>query len=124
VIGDDHDVFLPLSQRWNHDLDDVQAVEQILAEPSHRHFLAQILLRGAHQADIDVDRFVAPDPLKLAFLQHPQQFDLDDRGNLTDLVEKQRAAMRQLEPPSPLPQGAGERALLMAEQLRFQQRLR
>src|SRR4029079_5162095 len=67
---------------------------------------------------------VASDPLEFAFLQHPQQLDLYDWGNLPNFVEKQRATMGQLEPPSPLPQGTGERALFMTEQLRFQQRFR
>ena len=54
MVGDDHDVFLPFPQRRNHDLHDVQPIKQILAKPPLSDFLAEILLRRADQADIDV----------------------------------------------------------------------
>jgi hypothetical protein len=42
------------------------------------------------------------------------------RRNITDLVEEQRPIVRQFEPADFLGDGAGERALLMAEQLALQ----
>ena len=46
------------------------------------------------------------------------------RLTLADLVEEDRAAVGQLEAPELAAVGAGERALLVAEQLRLRQRLR
>ena len=45
-------------------------------------------------------------------------------GHVADLVEKQRAAVGQLEAARAVRDGAGEGALLVAEQLRLEQRLR
>ena len=66
----------------------------------------------------------AAEPLELALLQHAQQLDLGREVQLADLVEKQRAALGQLEAPFLRRVRAGERAFLVAEQLRFDQILR
>jgi hypothetical protein len=58
---------------------------------------------------------------EFVLLQHAQQLRLQQRRELGDLVEKHRAAARQLEPATLLRQGPGERALLMTEELTFQQ---
>ena len=65
----------------------------------------------------------AAEPLELALLQHAQQLHLDARIHVGDLVEEQRAAVGQLEPPLLARHGAGERALLVAEELRLDQRV-
>ena len=59
----------------------------------------------------------------LARLQGAYELDLDRRLDLADLVEEERAAVSQLELPSPVRDGAGERALDVAEQLAFDQLL-
>ena len=65
-----------------------------------------------------------PDALELAVLEHPQQLGLQVERQLADLVEEQRAAVRDLEPTFPHPGRAGERALLVPEQLALDQRRR
>ena len=54
-------------------------------------------------------------------LQHAQELRLRGRRHLADFVEEQRAAVRQLERALPPRDGARERALLVAEQLGFEQ---
>ena len=54
-------------------------------------------------------------------MQHAQQLDLQGRCQLTDLVEKQRAAIGLLETAAAQAVGAGEGALLVAEQFGFEQ---
>ena len=54
-------------------------------------------------------------------LQHAQQLRLQLERDVADLVEKQRAAVRQLEAADPLRDRAGERAALVAEELALQQ---
>ena len=66
----------------------------------------------------------AAQPLELALLQHAQQLDLRRQVQLADLVEEQRAALGQLEAALLRRVGAGERAFLVAEQLRLDQILR
>jgi hypothetical protein len=62
--------------------------------------------------------------LELALLEHPQQLDLRREVDVADLVEEQRAALRQLEPPLLARLRARERALLVPEELRLDQRVR
>src|SRR5690606_19398395 len=56
-------------------------------------------------------------------LQYPQQFDLGGSRQIADFVEKQRAAIRDLEPAFLLRNRAGERASLVTEQFAFHQLL-
>ena len=82
------------------------------------------LLVAVDEPHVRRDRLRAAEPLELALLQHAQQLDLRREVELADLVEKERAAFGQLEPPLLRRVGAGERALLVAEQLRLDQVLR
>ena len=63
------------------------------------------------------NRLFAAEPLKLAVLQHAQQFGLRRLVQVADLVEEDAAAVGQLELAAPQRRGAGERAFLVAEQL-------
>src|SRR4029453_15109370 len=54
-------------------------------------------------------------------LDHAQQLDLHRRARVADLVEEERAAVGFLEEPAPAPLGAGEGALLEAEELGLEQ---
>ena len=64
------------------------------------------------------------DPLELLLLQHAQQLDLGVERQLAHLVQEQGALVGQLEAPDPALQRAGERALLVAEQLALDHALR
>ena len=55
VIGEQGDVLAPLAQRWNSDLDHVQPVEEILAEPALSHRLLQVRVGGRDQAHVDAN---------------------------------------------------------------------
>jgi len=81
------------------------------------------LIGRCDDANVNLERLVAADALKLAILQQAKHFGLRGKRHIADLVEKDRTAMALLELTDPLPVGAGERAFLMAEQLAFQQRL-
>ena len=64
----------------------------------------------------------AAEPLECALLEHPQQLGLQLERQVADLVEEQRAAVGQLEAARPSRRdGAGEGALLVAEQLALEQ---
>ena len=66
----------------------------------------------------------AADPLDLALLNRAQQLGLQLVAEVADLVEEQRAAAGELELAELLPDGAGERALLVAEQRALDELLR
>src|SRR4030095_15941830 len=74
----------------------------------------------AHQPNIDANRSGRSEPLEFLFLQDAQELRLQLQRNVADLVEEERAAVRQLEATEFLRDGAGERALLVPEQLAFE----
>ena len=80
VVGEQQDVGLPLAQRRDEDREDVQAVEQVLAERAGGNRVFEVLVGRGDQPDVDLDRLDAAEPLELALLQHAQQLDLDRRG--------------------------------------------
>src|SRR5207247_6792955 len=70
---------------------------------------------------IDGDRFIAPERGELAVLQDVEQFGLERCLHLGDLIEKDRARVGLFELADARGRRAGERALLVAEQLALEQ---
>ena len=73
---------------------------------------------AASDSNVDGNRVAASDALELALLQHAQQRELGLGRHLADLIEEDRALVRQLEAPAALLHRARERRLLVAEELR------
>ena len=67
---------------------------------------------------------VPPDPLELLLLERAENLGLERERQIADLVEEERAAMGELEAAGLALCGAGERPLLVSEQLALEQRLR
>ena len=76
---------------------------------------------GGDDAHVAADRRVVADALEHALLQDAQQLHLHRQAHVADLVEEQRAALGDLEATLAGGDRAGERALLVAEQLAFEQ---
>src|SRR5690348_1878031 len=83
--------------------------------------LREILVGGGDHADVDGDRLLAPDSLDDSRLEHAEQLGLRFAAEVSDFVQKERAPVRQLEAAQTAVGGAGERATLVAEHLRFHQ---
>ena len=81
----------------------------------------QVAIGGGDEPHVDLDRARAAEPLELVLLQHAQDLGLRARAHVADFVEEQRAAVGLLEAADALAIGAGERALLVAEQLGLEQ---
>ena len=90
-------IFDPIAQRRHPDRDDVDAVEEVLAESSLLDRLLEVDVGGDDQPEVGADRLGAADALDLAFLDRPQQLGLEIQPQIADLVEEERAARRQLE---------------------------
>ena len=106
------------------DADDVQTVEQVLTETPLADQALQVLVGRGDDAYVHLDRFMPADPVELSVGQHPQQTGLQFRRHITDLVQKQGAAVRLFETSYAAPLGPGEGPLFVAEQLRFEQVMR
>ena len=112
-----------LAQGRHLDRQDVEAVIQVGAKLAafDRRFKVGGG-RGDH-SHVTLDHFIGAHRLEFLLLQHPQQFALQGQGHVADLIEKQRAALGDLQlAGASLAIGAGEGAGGRAEKLGFQQR--
>ena len=113
-------VLRPLPQGRDVNADDIQPVKEVGAEQAPLHLLLQIAVRGYQQPEIQLNAPGAGQPLNGLFLNELQKLRLDMVRKLTDLVQKQRAVVSQLDFADLAAGGrAGERALFVAEQLRL-----
>ena len=91
-------VFAALAQRRHGQVNDVQAVEEILAERALAHHVAQVAVRRGDDADVDAPaRVIGPDLLQLAGLHESQQQALHPHRHLADFVEENRPLVGELE---------------------------
>src|SRR5713101_10118981 len=94
---------------------------EVLAKGVLPDQFVEVAVRGDDDADVYGDGAVAANALDFALLENAQQLGLHGEGHVADLIKEQGAAVRLLE-FSRVPSGcAGECALLVAEQLRFDQ---
>ncbi|MNY02868.1 hypothetical protein D3C86_1354580 [compost metagenome] len=123
--GEQGDVLAALAQRWQRQLQRVDAVVEILTELPGCDQLRQRLMRRRDNPHVDRNRYGTAQTQDLALLQHAQQPRLQRDRHVANLVKKQRAGMGRFEQPALAPTArSGEGALVVAEQLAFQQRLR
>ena len=115
------DVLPPLAQRRADDRKDVQTVEEIAPELPRFDHRRQITIGRRDQPYIDADRARAAEPLEFLLLQHAEEFRLQLEGNVTDFVEEQRSAVRELEAADLLRDGAGKCPFFVAEELALEQ---
>src|SRR5690606_11336348 len=98
-----------------------QAVVQVFAEPPLRDLLFEIPVRRGNYPHIDLDRPRGSKTLDFTLLKHAQHLGLRLRTHVADFVQEDGAAIGLLELADLLLGRAGEGALLVAEELRFDQ---
>src|SRR6516162_4376588 len=114
-------IFTPVAERRQSYRDHVETIEQILPEGSALDGVLNVSIRSRNEADINLNRARSAHAFEFALLQNSQQFRLQRRRQFTDFVEKNRAAVGDLDLSFFLRNGSGERTLLVAEKLAFQQ---
>ena len=124
IAGEKQRVSVALAERWNAQLDLVEAIEEIFAKAAIGDELVEILVGGADDADIDTVLLSPADPLDDMVLQETQRLDLHGQRQIADFVEEKRTLVRFLDLADRLAHRAGEGALLVAEELAFEQGLR
>ena len=122
-LDQQREVVLALAQRRQLDGEDVEAVVEILAQLAVLHGVRGIDVGRGNDADVDGLLLPSAKAAELPLLQHAQQLDLRGRRHLRNFVEKERPAVRELEASFASIGRAGERALLVAENLALEQRL-
>ncbi|MNF75520.1 hypothetical protein D3C84_575880 [compost metagenome] len=116
ALGQRQDIRRTLAQRAPGQGEDREPIVEVLAETPGRHFAGEVAVGGGEHADIQVDRPARAHPLHFALLQNAQQLGLQAQGHFGNLVEQDGAAVGQFELARRAGDGAGEGALLMAEQ--------
>src|SRR5690606_31087979 len=123
-LGNQHDVVATFAQRRQLQLDHVEAVVEVLAEQALVRQCLEVPVGGGHQPHIDLLRLDRADAADLAFLQYPQQPGLGLQGQLADLVEEQGTAVGGFYQAGTAGDRAGKGALLVPEQLGFDEGFR
>ena len=113
----DEDLLFAISQRGNADLHHVQAVVEVFPEVASHEPLLEVAIGGGDDPDIDIDRAVSPDTGKAEVLQDVQEFGLQRKGKIGDLVEIDRSLVGILELARLATVRSGERALFVTGQL-------
>src|SRR4029077_19761266 len=85
------------------------------------HHVRQIPVGGGYQPNIYLMSPGTSQALEFLFLQNAQQFGLQSRRNVSNLVKKQRSLVGQFEAADLLRDGAGKGASFMPEEFAFQQ---
>ena len=123
VLGQRGDILRAVAQRQDDNPGDVEAVEQVFAKPTRGDFSRQVPVRGRDDASVGAECFGTPDALELALLKDAEDLGLGRERQLCDFIEEEGPTGGTLEAPGLLAVGSGEGALLMTEQLAFDQAL-
>jgi hypothetical protein len=110
-----------VAQRRHAERDYVEAVIEVFAEGAGADFGIQVAVGGSDDANIQWQSADTAHAFELTLLQNAQQFGLEVRRELADFVQKDGAAFGRFELALFLCDGAGERALFVAEELAFEQ---
>lgn len=81
MIAKGNDILLSLSQGRNMEVNDIQAIKQVLPETVLLHQFPQILVGGCDNFNIDGLAFCAAQRFDLFILQHTEQLGLHGQGH-------------------------------------------
>jgi len=124
LAGEVRDILHAVAQRRDLDGDDVEAEEQVLAEFLALDAFLEVPVGGGDDADVDLDGAVAADAFEFAFLEDAQELGLDLGRDFADFVQEDGAVVGEFEAALALGDGAGERALFVAEKFALDEVLR
>src|SRR5271166_1128002 len=121
MLHQQRDVLPPFAQCGNLDGKNIQPVEKIGTELLLLHQSPQISIGGGDQTRVSLECLGTSQAFELALLQDAQQFGLEFKWNLANLIQEYCAPIGQFKAADALRDGAGEGASLMSEQFAFQQ---
>src|SRR6266850_2987841 len=115
------DVRATLAKRRDLDRKHVQPVEEVGPEAPRPYRFLEIAIRRRDHPHVHPGRPARPHGFELLLLENAKKLHLRLEGQLTDLVEEDRAAIGELEAADAALQGTGEGTLHMPEQLALDQ---
>ena len=115
------DVFLSVAQRRDKDGDDRQAVIQVLPEMAFADGALQVAIGRGDDPHIHLHVANAPHSADHLVFEHAEEFGLQERRQLADLVEEESSAVTDFKQALLHRLGVSESAFLVAEEFRFHQ---
>ena len=98
-----------LGERRRRDLVGAQAIVEVAPEPAGPHLLGKVAIRRRDDLALEGAGLRVADSLKLPRLQHTEQFHLNRRIELADLVEEDCSVLTTLfQPALSVPEGSGK----------------
>jgi hypothetical protein len=122
VVGHEDDIDLAFAERGQVDGDDTEPVVEVLSEEPLVDAALEILVGGGDDAGIAGDEFVPADAVEGAVLDEAQELGLQVGAHVADFIEEHGATLGLFEATDTAGVGAGERALLVAEEFGLEQR--
>src|SRR6266849_4304053 len=120
-MREEHRHILAAVAQWRKlQMNDVEAVEQVLTETAFANEREEIDVRGGDDADVHFDLFGAAETHEFAFLNNAQELGLRFGTDGGDFVEKDGALIGDFEETLFGSDGAGEGAFDVSEELRFE----
>src|SRR4029077_16494858 len=98
ILDEERNIAPSISERRHFDGEDIQAVEEVLTERTVRNRGLEIAVCRGDDANIGPNRLRPADAFEHALLQNAQQRNLRLRRQLSDLIEEDRARVRELDP--------------------------
>src|SRR5262249_52445209 len=116
MLNQCRDVFLAFAQGRERQGDDVEAEEQIFAEPARLDLVFERSVRGGQDTHVRLAFLWVAEALIGAVVEEAQQARLRVRSQVADLIQKERAALGFLNFADGVRDGPGERSLAMTEE--------
>ena len=111
ILRQEGNILRSFTERRELNREHAEPVVEVFAERFLVDSLFQVAVRGGDDPDVDLPWGIAADSVELVFLQDAEELGLGLQRQLTDLVEKQCTAVRELEAAYASSDRAGERAL-------------
>ena len=121
VVDEAGDLVAPLAQRRDREADDVEAVEEVFAEPAVADGVLEVGVGGGDDADVDGEGAGLAERRDFTRLEEAEQLGLEVEAELADFVEEEGAVAGGADQAELIAVGAGEGAAAVAEQLAFEQ---
>src|ERR1043166_4563054 len=124
VVHEQRNILQTFAKRRQGYVDDVQAIEEIAAEPPGLDCRGEISVGARDDTAVDLDRLDAAESPHLLVLDPAEELHLKVHRHLADLVQEDRAMIRGSEQAGTRLHGAGEGALHVPEELALHKRVR
>ncbi len=121
MIDERQEVVRPLPQGRQFDGDDLQTIIEVFAEAGFKDLFFEVLVGGAHPANVHGPGPGLAEPPDLPVLEHAEEFRLEGKGQVPDLVQEKGPAVGFLDEADLVPRGPRERPSGIAEELALQE---